>query len=110
MKSNMNEDVILTDSEIKSLQKEGLSPKPKGSGIRNFLTGFNKTAETITAYGTDRYGRKIGEGTRDTSYSPPPTEVKILGMPPLVFALVSLTVVVSLGVAIAKIGNKSIAK
>lgn len=66
------------------------------------LEGAKETYQTYTTTG-DGYGHSEQRGGDNGNSE----SVKILGMPPLVFAVVSLGIVLASGVAIVMIGKKA---
>lgn len=91
-----------------------ISEQDKGKFWNKFLTGVGNVADSIKGYGADQKGTGFYEkgNTQNTNpnYTIPDTETRILGMKPLVFSLVALTVVITGGIAIAMIGSKKITK
>jgi len=79
-------------------------------------TKFQKAMDSIkqfAEYGKDwgatREGQNLGESLqtdRDGRPASPPVDVRILGMKPLVFSLVSIGVILGIGVGIARLGKK----
>lgn len=75
------------------------------------LTGIKKVGDTVGAYTATPEGQPMGTVTPqipDPRVTPetPNTEVRILGMKPLVFTLVSLGVVITAGIALSRIGKR----
>lgn len=96
------------DIDLSSVEGEE-QEQPK---FKSILSKLGDTTEVIKTYGANKDGKSYGEVLDGKAANTPNKEidVRILGMKPLVFTLVSLGVVIAVGIGIAKIGTKAGAK
>lgn len=87
-------------------KKELRKSKAKGF-FSKLVTNINKLGQMREGYGATSSGQNIGESKDNTNDSiDDSTDVKILGMKPLVFTLVALGTVTALGVSIVLLTRK----
>lgn len=104
--SGMGVDKNTVDEIIRTSSAEGDDEKTK---VRNVLDTLKQVAQGAQEWGATREGDNLGEtlkgGQEGMKDNQPPMDVKILGLDPLVFSLVSLGVVIAVGIGIARLGR-----
>lgn len=90
--------------------KDKTSGGGKGSFWNNVFNSINKVSDTIQSMNQNKQQQNAGAGQPQQQYYAPPapdtkTDVRILGMKPLVFVLVALGVTAGTVIAINQIGK-----
>lgn len=96
---------------LKELAEKQAKKEKRGNFWNKLVGGLNTINDTTKAMGANQTGENLGN-IQDPNYRTPvvrddETDVRILGMKPLVFAFVALGVVIAGGIAIAMLGKKA---
>lgn len=92
---------------VEDYKKKELRKSKSGAFWGNVFQGINKISDMAKDYSTTTTGQNLREGMDAPNTPTPDTEVKILGMKPLVFTFVALGTVITLALATVMLTRKT---